>query len=131
MKKFGNIKYFNDFQIKTDSIIIPLHSPDDSPEELIVNDSDPNITRAVVHVSYEPKELEVEKELSKTQSHNMVINQCQTSNKSDDKIIIVENTYKNPRISKDNIKNSIENNFKVSNNLIKFEETSKLSKLNR
>lgn len=131
MKKFGNIKYFNDFQIKTDSIIIPLHSPDDSPEELIVNDSDPNITRAVVHVSYEPKELEAEKELSKTQSHNVVINQCQTSNKSDDKIIIVENTYKNPRIFKDNIKNSIENNFKVSNNLIKFEETSKLSKLNR
>lgn len=61
----------------------------------------------------------------------MVINQSKTSNKSGDKVNIIENTNKNSKTSKDQSENSVEKSYKISNNLTKFEETSKLSKLNR
>lgn len=132
MKNFWNIKRSNDFQIKNDVIIIPLHSPNDSFEELIIGDLDSNITKAVVHVSYKPKQVESETEISNKLSNDMVINQSITFNESQNKEVnIINNTEKNAKVTKEHIESSSESSYKISNNLIKFEETSKSSLLNR
>lgn len=117
-----------DFQIEKDSVIIPLHSPNDSPEELVASDSDSNITRAVVHVSYEPKRADVETESTKQQlptNKIVIINENKTLNGSNGKVDVVDNTVGSIKIVKDD--SEIDNGSDcctMSNNLVKLEESS-------
>ncbi|XP_050428361.1 uncharacterized protein LOC126838203 isoform X2 [Adelges cooleyi] len=59
--KFTNVEFkFRQEVTENDSVIIPLHSPNDSPDEL--SDSESNVTKAVVHVSYNPNQEETDKQ---------------------------------------------------------------------
>lgn len=111
------------FQIEKDTIIIPLHSPNDSPEELVMSDSDSNITKAVVHVSYEPKRVEVETTVStKTQSDDVAIRQIRTLNEPVG--IVVVDAVKTAKIDRENVENGNENCFQTVNNAVKPSENS-------
>lgn len=114
------------FQIEKGTVIIPLHSPDDSYEELVISDSDSNFTRAVVHVSYEPNQ--VEKDLTKKLSdsnvalnHNQILYELVNKNKVADSIVT------NTKI----INEDIENSRMIMNNLVKLEDASITSRLSR
>lgn len=114
------------FQIEKDTIIIPLHSPNDSPEELVVSDSNSNVTKAVVHVSYEPKRVEVETTVStKTQSGNMAIRRMRTSNEPIGTVVV--DAAKTAKIDRKNIENGNEKCFETANNTVKPPEDSLLS----
>lgn len=114
------------FQIEKDTIIIPLHSPNDSPEELVVSDSDSNVTKAVVHVSYEPKRVEVETTVStKTQSDDVAIRQMRTSNEPIG--IVAMNVTKTAKIDCDKVENGNEKCIETANNTAKSPEDSLLS----
>jgi hypothetical protein len=102
-----------------------LHSPNDSFDELVVSDSNSNITRAVVHVSYEPKQVETETESNKKLFDDLVTHQNEMLIKSIDKVNVVDDTVKNIQIIKDDIWNSNESDdCKITNNLVKLEESS-------
>lgn len=112
------------FQIEKDTIIIPLHSPNDSPEELDVNESDSNVTKAVVHVSYEPKRVEVETTVStKTQSDDVAIKQMRMLNEPIG--IVAVDAAKTAKIDRDNVENGNENG--TAKNTAKPPEDSLLS----
>lgn len=120
-----------DFQIEKDTIIIPLHSPkDNSPEELVVSDSNCNVTKAVVHVSYEPKQVESEPAIILNENNittRTTSNQIETLKKSVDKINTIGKVVKNTKL----IKDDIENGHKTTNNLMKLEDSSLSPRLNR
>lgn len=108
------------FQIEKNTVIIPLHSPNDSPEELVVSDSESNVTRAVVHVSYEPtQQTEMETESKKMTPGHTVKRQNDVLKESTDKIEEITNTVKVENIVKENVVNSNENSSKITNNLVK------------
>lgn len=108
------------FQIEKNTVIIPLHSPNDSPEELVTSDSESNITRADVHVSYEPtQQIEMETESTKITSGNTVKRQKDVVKESSDKIEVFNNIAKVDNIAKKNVVNSSENSSKMTNNLAK------------
>jgi len=99
-----------------------LHSPNDSFDE-IVSDSESNITRAVVHVSYEPKQIEIETVSNKKIFDDFVTHQNKVLIESMDKVNVVNDTVKNIQIIKDDILNSNEiGDDKVTNK--KLEESS-------
>jgi len=123
--KFTNVEFKFNQDIEKDTVIIPLHSPNDSFDELVVSDSNSNITRAVVHVSYEPKQVETETESNKKSFNDLVTHQNEMLIKSIDKVNVVDDTVKNIQIIKDDIWNSNENDdCKITNNLVKLEESS-------
>lgn len=102
-----------------------MHSPNDSFDELVVSDSDSNITRAVVHVSYEPKQVETETVSNKKLFDDLVTHQNKVLVESMDKVNVVDDTVKNIQIIKDDIWNSNEiGGCKITNNLVKLEESS-------
>jgi len=101
-----------------------LHSPNDSFDELVVSDSDSNITRAVVHVSYEPKQEEIETVSNKKLFDDLVTRQNKVLKETMDKVNVVDDTVKNVQIIKDDIWNDNENGCKITNNLVKLEESS-------
>lgn len=111
--------------MEKDTVIIPLHSPDDSFDELIVSESNSNITRAVVHVSYEPKQEEIETVSDKKLFDDLVTYQNEVLIETIDKANFVDNTAKNTQIIKDDIWNSNESgDVKIINSLMKLEESS-------
>jgi len=102
-----------------------LHSPNDSFDELVVSDSDSNITRAVVHVSYEPKQVETETVSNKKLFDDLVTHQNKVIIESMDKVNVVDDTAKSIQIIKDDIWNSNEiGDCKITNNLVKLQESS-------
>jgi hypothetical protein len=119
-------KWSYNFQIEKDTVIIPLHSPNDSPEELVDSDSDSNITRAVVHVSYEPKLVDVETKSTKQQllpNNTIIINENKTLKGSIDKIDnVVDDTVENMKIVKE--KKHKNDYCTITNDLAKLEESS-------
>lgn len=120
-----------DFQIEKDTVIIPLHSPNDSPDELVASDSDTNITRAVVHVSYEPKQVEVKTETI-TLSDDKVMSYSKALKEPTDKDSVVDDTIQNMKILKENIEYSCkENSHKKMNNLVKLEDSTLSPQLSR
>jgi len=111
--------------MEKDTVIIPLHSPDDSFDELVVSESNSNITRAVVHVSYEPKQEEIETVSDKKLVDDLVTHQNKVLIESIDKVNVVDDTVKNTQIIKDDIWNSNESgDVKITNSLVKLEESS-------
>lgn len=101
-----------------------MHSPNDSFDELVVSDSDSNITRAVVHVSYEPNQVEIETVSNTKTIDDFVTHQNKVLIESMDKVNVINDTVKNIEI-KDDIWNSGEfGNGKITNNLVKLEESS-------
>lgn len=121
-----------DFQIEKDTVIIPLHSPNDSPDELVASDSDTNITRAVVHVSYEPKQVEVKTETITKLSDDKVISHSKALKEPTDKDSVIESTIKNMKILKENNEYSCkENSHKITNNLVKLEDSTSSPQFSR
>jgi len=101
-----------------------LHSPNDSFDELVVSDSDSNITRAVVHVSYEPKQEEIETVSNTKIIDDFVTHQDKVLIESMNKVNVINDTVKNIQIN-DDIWNSGEiGDGKITNNLVKLEESS-------
>lgn len=101
-----------------------MHSPNDSFDETVVSDSDLNITRAVVHVSYEPKQVEIKTVSNKTLFNDLVTCQNNVLKESMVKVDAVDDTVENIQIIKDDIWNSNESDCKITNNLVKLEESS-------
>ncbi|CAI6365454.1 unnamed protein product [Macrosiphum euphorbiae] len=123
--KFTNVEFKFNQDIEKDTVIIPLHSPNDSFDELVVSDSDSNITRAVVHVSYEPKQVEIETVSNKKIFDDLVTHHNKVLVESMDKVNVVDDTVQNIQIIKDDIWNSNEiGDCKITNNLVKLEESS-------
>lgn len=101
-----------------------MHSPNDSFDELVVSDSDSNITRAVVHVSYEPKQEEIETVSNTKIIDDFVTHQDKVLIESMNKVNVINDTVKNIQIN-DDIWNSGEiGDGKITNNLVKLEESS-------
>lgn len=127
-KLLKDFQWSYDFQIEKDTVIISLHSPSDSLEEIVTSDSDSNITRAVVHVSYEPKRADVETKSTNQQLLNnetIITNDNKKLNGSINKVGVISGTVKNIKIIKDDSeKNNGSSNFMITNDLVKLEESS-------
>jgi len=93
---------------------------------------DSSITKAVVHVSYEPKQEDVKTESTKKSSDSIVVEKTKTHKESVDKInIIVDQILKNENIVDEFIENINENNSKVTSTLVNPGESSLSPRLNR
>lgn len=101
-----------------------MHSPNDSFDELVVSDSDSNITRAVVHVSYEPKQVEIETVSNTKKIDDFVTHQNKVLIESMDKVNVVNDAVKNIQINNDNWNSKEIGDGKITNNLVKLEESS-------
>lgn len=101
-----------------------MHSPDDSPDELIVSDSNSNITKAVVHVSYEPKQVNIETESTKKTIDGMIISKTKVLADTIDKAKSVSNNIvqKTKIVKEELTKNSNKTSCKTTNNFVKAEE---------
>jgi len=98
----------------------------------MVNDLDSNTTKAVVHVSYEPKNFKKETISTKTVSNDMAINQIKTpENLVDNVNINVNSTTQNVKNVNGNIENITEDSCKMTNNLVKSENSTLSPRLNR
>ncbi|VVC28372.1 Hypothetical protein CINCED_3A019735 [Cinara cedri] len=128
--KFTNVEFKFNQDIEKDTVIIPLHSPNDSPDELVVSDSDSNITRAVVHVSYDPNRVQ---DSPNNLIDDTVINNNNVLKESIDKVNndVIENNTENIKIIKDNIDNNNENDCAMVNNLVRPEDSSLSPQLSR
>ncbi|XP_025202736.1 uncharacterized protein LOC112599871 isoform X2 [Melanaphis sacchari] len=123
--KFTNVEFKFNQDIEKDTVIIPLHSPNDSFDELVVSDSNSNITRAIVHVSYEPKQVEIETASDKKIINDAVTHQNEELIESIDKKNVVDDAVKNIQNIKDDIWDSnASGDCKITNNSVKLEESS-------
>lgn len=90
----------------------------------MVNDSDSNTTKAVIHVSYEPKNVKKETISTKTISNDMAINQIKTpENLVDNVNINVNSTIQNAKNVNRSIENITEDGCMMTNNLVQPENS--------